>query len=227
MKILCIIPARRDSKGIPGKNWKVLNNKPLISYSIEVAQNCDKIDTICVSTNSEDVIQIAENMGIQIPFTRPESLSLDTTPSYDVLLHAINYYEDLNLHFDAILLLQPTSPFREIQFLQEAIEVFKNNDCDMVVSVNETSFNPYYNLYNETNGFIHRSIKSNFTRRQDCPITYVVNGSIYVISVSSLKKQQLHEMEKVVKYVIPEEYSVDLDTLTDWKKAEEYLISKS
>lgn len=227
MKILCIIPARRDSKGIPGKNWKLLNNKPLISYSLEVALNCNKIDTICVSTNSDDVIQIAEKMGIKIPFTRPESLSLDTTPSYDVLLHALEYYEQQNLQFDAILLLQPTSPFREIHFLEEAIEIFKNSNCDMVVSVNETSFNPYYNLYNETNGYIHRSIKSDFTRRQDCPITYLVNGSIYVISVSSLKKQQLHEMEKVVKYVMPEAYSIDLDTLTDWRKAEEFLNSKS
>ncbi len=227
MKILCIIPARRDSKGIPGKNWKLLNNKPLISYSLEVALNCNKIDTICVTTNSDDVIQIAEKMGIKIPFTRPESLSLDTTPSYDVLLHAIEYYEQQNLQFDAILLLQPTSPFREIHFLEEAIEIFKNSNCDMVVSVNETSFNPYYNLYNETNGYIHRSIKSDFTRRQDCPITYLVNGSIYVISVSSLKKQQLHEMEKVVKYVMPEAYSIDLDTLTDWRKAEEFLNSKS
>ncbi len=226
MKILCIIPARRDSKGIPGKNWKLLNNKPLISYSIEVAQNCTEIDTICVTTNSEDVIQIAEKMGLKIPFTRPESLSLDTTPSYDVLLHAIDYYENQNQHFDAILLLQPTSPFREAQFLTEAIALFTKTNCDMVVSVNETSFNPYYNLYNETNGFIHRSIKSNFTRRQDCPTTYLVNGSIYVISVSSLKKQQLHEMEKVVKYVMPEAYSIDLDTLWDWKKAEEYLNSK-
>lgn len=227
MKILCIIPARRDSKGIPGKNWKLLNHKPLISYSIEVALKCNQIDTLCVSTNSIDVVQVAQNFGLTIPFMRPEELSLDTTPSYDVLMHAIEFYEHQNEYFDAILLLQPTSPFREIHFLEDAITLFKQSDCDMVVSVNETTFNPYYNLYNETNGFIHRSIKSNFTRRQDCPITYLVNGSIYVISVNSLKKQQLHEMEKVVKYVLPEEYSLDLDTLNDWKKAEEYLISLS
>lgn len=226
MKILCIIPARRDSKGIPGKNWKLLNNKPLISYSIEIALKCEKIDTICVTTNSDDVIKIAENLGVNPPFKRPENLALDTTSSYDVLIHAIHHYEQLDIHFDAILLLQPTSPFRELTFINEAIELFQQTHCEMVVSVNETSFNPYYNLYNETDGFLHRSIKSNFTRRQDCPITYLVNGSIYVISVEALKQKQLHEMNQVVKYVVPESYGIDLDTLEDWKKAEEFLKLK-
>lgn len=226
MKLLCIIPARRDSKGIPGKNWKLLNGKPLISYSIELAQSCKEIETICVTSNSDEVIEIAEKLGVKPPFKRPESLSLDTTPSYDVLLHAINDYAQNNVFFDAILLLQPTSPFRELTFIHEAIELFKNSDCEMVVSVNETSMNPYYNLYNETDGYLHRSIKSNFTRRQDCPITYLVNGSIYVISVEALKLKQLHEMDKVVKYVMPEEYGIDLDTLEDWKKAEELIKSK-
>ncbi len=223
MKLLCIIPARRDSKGIPGKNWKLLNEKPLISYSIELALQCKKIDTICVTTNSDEVIQISENLGVKPPFKRPELLALDTTSSYDVLIHALDFYENNHIHFDAILLLQPTSPFRELNFVNEAIDLFQKSDCEMVVSVNETSFNPYYNLYNESNGFLHRSIKSNFTRRQDCPPTYLVNGSIYVISVAALKQKQLHEMEKVIKYVIPEAYGLDLDTLEDWKKAEEFL----
>ena len=228
MKLLCIIPARRDSKGIPGKNWKLLNGKPLIGYSIEMAQSCSQIDTICVSTNSTDCIEIAKNQyHLKVPFVRPEELSLDTTPSHDVLIHAIDFYENNGQYFDAIVLLQPTSPFREVNFIQECIETFINHpECDMVVSVNETPFNPYYNLYNETEGFIHRSIPSNFTRRQDCPKTYVVNGSIYVISIASIKKQQLHQFEKVKKYVIPENYGLDLDTLEDWEKAEIYLKNK-
>lgn len=222
MKFLCIIPARRDSKGIPGKNWKALNGKPLIGYSIEMAQKCSLINTICVSTNSTDCIEIAKNTyQLNVPFVRPENLSLDTTPSHDVLIHAIEFYENQGQFFDAIVLLQPTSPYREVKFIQESIETFMNsNHCDMVVSVNETQFNPYYNLYNESDGYIHRSIPSNFTRRQDCPITYVVNGSIYVISTTAIKKQPLHQFEKVKKYVIPEKYGLDLDTLEDWKKAE-------
>ncbi len=222
MKFLCIIPARRDSKGIPGKNWKTLNGKPLIGYSIEMAQECSLINTICVSTNSTDCIEIAKNIyQLDVPFVRPENLSLDNTPSHDVLIHAIEFYENQGEFFDAIVLLQPTSPYREVKFIQECIETFMNsNDCDMVVSVNETQYNPYYNLYNESDGYIHRSIPSNFTRRQDCPVTYVVNGSIYVISTTAIKKQPLHQFEKVKKYVIPEKYGLDLDTLEDWKKAE-------
>lgn len=224
MKVLCIIPARRDSKGIPGKNWKLLNNVPLVGYSIEVAKQSPSIDEICVSTNSEQVIEIALNRyNVNVPFTRPEELSLDTTSSHDVLIHAIEYYESQGAFYDTILLLQPTSPFRKIEFVNDCIELFKKSDCDMVVSVCETPLNPYYNLYNETDGFINRSIPSNFTRRQDCPKTYLVNGSIYVISVNSLKKQALHEMKKVIKYEMPEEFSLDLDTLNDWEKAEAIL----
>ena len=227
MKVLCIIPARRDSKGIPGKNWKLLNNVPLVGYSIEVAKQSNDIDEICVSTNSEQVIEIAtKKYQLSVPFIRPEELSLDTTSSHDVLIHAIEQYESQGKTYDAILLLQPTSPFRKVEFINECIELFKKSDCDMVVSVCETPLNPYYNLYNETDGFIHRSIPSNFTRRQDCPKTYLVNGSIYVISAKSLKKQQLHEMKKVVKYQMPEEFSLDLDSSNDWDKAETLLIKK-
>ncbi len=227
MKVLCIIPARRDSRGIPGKNWKLLNNIPLVGYSIDIAKQSKDIDEICISTNSDEVIEIATNhYHLKVLFTRPEELSLDTTSSHDVLIHAVEFYESQGKTYDAILLLQPTSPFRKVEFINECIEIFKKSDCDMVVSVCETPLNPYYNLYNETDGFIHRSIQSNFTRRQDCPKTYLVNGSIYVISVNSLKKQQLHEMEKVVKYEMPEEFSVDLDTLNDWEKAEKILIKQ-
>ncbi len=224
MKVLCIIPARRDSKGIPGKNWKLLNNVPLVGYSIDLANRSTAIDKICISTNSEQVIEIALNRyNVNVPFTRPEELSLDTTSSHDVLIHAIEYYESQGDFYDTILLLQPTSPIRKIEFVNDCIELFKKSDCDMVVSVCETPLNPYYNLYNETDGFINRSIPSNFKRRQDCPKTYLVNGSIYVISVNSLKKQPLHEMKKVIKYEMPEEFSLDLDTLNDWEKAETIL----
>jgi N-acylneuraminate cytidylyltransferase len=181
-----------------------------------------------VSTNSKDCIEIAQNQyQLTVPFTRPEEISLDTTPSHDVIIHAIEFYENQNESYNAIVLLQPTSPFREVKFLSECIQTFiDNSNCDMVVSVNETQFNPYYNLYNETDGFIHRSIPSEYTRRQDCPPTYVVNGSIYVISIDSIKKQPLHSFEKVKKYIIPEKYGLDLDTLEDWAKAELIFANK-
>ena len=126
MKVLCIIPARRDSKGIPGKNWKLLNNVPLVGYSIEVAKQSNDIDEICVSTNSEQVIEIAtKKYQLSVPFIRPEELSLDTTSSHDVLIHAIEHYESQGKTYDAILLLQPTSPFRKVEFINECIELFK------------------------------------------------------------------------------------------------------
>lgn len=217
MKILCIIPARRDSKGIPGKNWKLLNGKPLINYSIDIALEIPEINTICVSTNSDEIIDILKtDYEIPVHFKRPESLSLDNTSSREVIIHAIKYFQQLNVSFDTILLLQPTSPFRNKQFIIDCISLFESKKCDMVVSVCESPYNPYYNIYTESNGFLEKSLKGNYTRRQDCPPAYLINGSIYVISVESIINREIHEMQKIIKYIMPWKYHIDLDTEDDW-----------
>jgi len=228
MKLLCLIPARRDSKGIPGKNWKLLNGKPLINYSIESALSIPNIDTICISTNSDEIIQIVESQfGIPIHFKRPESLSLDTTSSREVILHAIEYFQQLDKSFDAILLLQPTSPFRQKEAILDCVRLFETKQCDMVVSVCESPYNPYYNIYTETNGFLEKSLKGSYTRRQDCPPAFLINGSIYIISVDSIVKSEIHEMEKIVKYTMPWKFHLDLDGPEDWIEMENLIKRES
>ncbi len=228
MRILFLIPARSGSKGLPGKNTKLLGAKTLIEYSIDFAlENFTNSDELCISTNDDLVLEIAKKRGITIPFIRPDQLSNDTASSYDVIMHALNHYETINKKFDAVLLLQPTSPFRKNEDLQSLIKEFDKN-VDMVVSVKIAKENPYFTLFeNSSDGFIEKSKLGLFDRRQDTPEVYAFNGSMYLISVDSLKKSKLGDFKKIKKIIMPEERSVDIDTFADWSLAEFYLKNEN
>jgi N-acylneuraminate cytidylyltransferase len=221
MKILTIIPARGGSKGIPRKNIKELNGKPLIYYTIDCARNvCNDVD-ICVSTDDPEIIKCVEDYGLKVPFVRPAELASDTAGTYEVLLHALDFYEKQGRKYDVVLLLQNTSPFRTSQQVKEALDLYKS-DIDMVVSVNETRTNPYYNCFEDSqDGFLKKTLDCNIiTRRQDAPVTYEFNGAIYVINAEQLKKIPLGKFTRRVKYVMDDLHSVDLDNMIDWKFAE-------
>jgi CMP-N,N'-diacetyllegionaminic acid synthase len=224
VRILYLIPSRKGSKGLPGKNTKLLGNKSLIEYSIDFASNNMNIeDELCISTDDEEVMKIAEFKGISIPFIRPEVLAEDNASIYDVILHAINYYENLNYSFDVVLLLQPTSPFRIQNDLANLIKEY-NGDTDMVVSVKLAKENPYFTLFEENSeGFLRKSKMGNFERRQDCPPVYAFNGSMYLININSIKKTKISDFKNVKKIIMPEERCVDIDTQADWVLAELYL----
>ncbi|MEJ6981626.1 acylneuraminate cytidylyltransferase family protein [Pedobacter sp. P351] len=221
MRVLYVIPARKGSKGLPGKNIKLLNNKPLISYSIDFAlQNMDLDAEICITTNDDDVIAIAKQRGIEIPFKRPEHLASDIANTYDVLLHALNYYKGNGKEFEAVMLLQPTSPFRNSSDHKAVIDTF-DLECDMVVTVKESKENPYFTIFEENEfGYLEKSKRGEFQRRQDCPQVYTYNGSIYLIRVSSLEVAPLSTFKKVKKVLMPENRSIDIDTMADWVLAE-------
>ena len=146
MKTLFLIPARGGSKGLPGKNILPLNGKALINYSIEYARLFSSDDAICVSTDSKEIANVAASVGYNVPFFRPESISHDNAAMYDVLVHALNHYENDSKYFDLIALLQPTSPFRRKEFYLDSLNLI-NPGIDMVVSVNEAKANPYFNLF--------------------------------------------------------------------------------
>ncbi|GGB72014.1 hypothetical protein GCM10007424_10000 [Flavobacterium suaedae] len=220
MKPLVVIPARGGSKGVPGKNWKELNGKPLIHYTIEAARAVFEDSCICVSTDSEKIKKVSESTGLNVPFLRPDYLATDNAGTYEVLLHAINYYEQKSYFPNVIVLLQPTSPFRNSNHIKEALKLY-NNNYDMVVSVKETKSNPYYVLFEENDeGWLEKSKKGDFTRRQDCPKVWEYNGAIYVINVEELKKVSLANLKKVKKYVMDDISSHDIDNNLDWKFAE-------
>ena len=219
-EVLVVIPARGGSKGIPGKNRKLLGGKPLISYTIEAAINVFPLENICVSTDDIEIKAIAEKHGLVVPFVRPLELASDTASSQDVLLHAFDWYESNQFTAEIVVLLQPTSPFRTSQHIKEAIDLYKP-PSDMLVSVRETKSNPYFNLFEENeDSFLSKSKKSEFTRRQDCPPVYEINGAIYIINVKSLKSKKIASFQNINKYVMSSIDSIDIDTTLDWKIAE-------
>lgn len=220
--ILIIIPARGGSKGIPRKNIKPLNRKPLIYYAIDTARAITSDDNICVSTDDVEIKTIVEEHGLKVPFLRPERLSTDTAGTYEVLLHALDFYEKQGKHYDKVLLLQTTSPFRTAEQVREALQLYGETNADMVVSVKECPSNPYYNVFEEDeNGFLHVCKgDGNIFRRQDAPKVYEYNGAIYIMDAEKLKTTHMHKMQKRVKYIMDAQSSFDLDTMQDWEMAE-------
>ena len=219
--ILVIIPARGGSKGIPRKNIKVLNGKPLIEYTIDCARAISSDENICVSTDDDEIIDVVQAYGLHVPFKRPAELASDTAGTYEVLLHALEFYERQGRHFDVVVLLQNTSPFRTPDHVKEALALYDEN-LDMVVSVKECAANPYYCVFEENaEGYLHVCKgEGNITRRQDAPKVYEYNGAIYVINVTSLKQMPLNKFTKRRKYIMDELHSLDLDTMIDWQIAE-------
>jgi len=223
---LFVIPARGGSKGIPGKNIKELGGKRLICYAIDLARKFAPDSQICVSTDSLEIKTVVEEYGLDVPFLRPDELSTDKAGTREVLLHAIEFYANGGKYFKAIVLLQPTSPFRKLDQLKEALKLYKH-EIDMVVSVVEPDANPYYNLFEENeSGFLQQSKPGQFTRRQDSPKVYQYNGAIYLINTGSIKKAPMNQFEKIIKFEMDKVSSVDLDTPLDWDWAE-FLLSKS
>lgn len=221
MRSLVIIPARGGSKGIPRKNIKPFDGKPLIYYTIDCARAICVDEDICVSTDDDEIIQVVENYGLKVPFKRPEELATDTAGTYEVLLHALDFYEKKGVYYDVVVLLQNTSPFRCPQQVKEALSLYRE-DIDMVVSVKECAANPYYCVFEENKeGFLHICKgDGNIFRRQDAPKVYEYNGAIYVMNAKVLKTTHMHKMQKRIKYVMDDLSSFDLDTMWDWKMAE-------
>ena len=221
MKYLVVIPARGGSKGIPHKNIKSLGGKPLIYYSIDVARQFTTDENICVTTDDAEIISVVEQHGLNVPFVRPAELATDTCGSSEVIQHAYQFFADKGVKYDAIVLLQPTSPFRKVEFIREAVALY-DDSIDMVTSVRPAACNPYYDGFEENKDGLLQISKGDGTiaRRQEAPKVWQQNGSIYVINPKSLIEKGMGGFTKIKKYAMPETYSVDLDTMLDWKMAE-------
>ena len=226
--ILIIIPARGGSKGIPRKNIKPLNGKPLIYYAIDTARAITVDENICVSTDDVEIKSVVEAYGLQVPFLRPNELSTDTAGTYEVLIHALSFYEKQGKQYNTVLLLQTTSPFRTAEQVKEALVIYDKSNADMVVSVKECQANPYYNVFEEDgDGYLHVCKgNGNIFRRQDAPKVFEYNGAIYIMNAHALKHMHMHKMQHRIKYVMDAKSSFDLDTMEDWQMAEMIIKKK-
>ena len=231
MKILAIIPARGGSKGVPGKNIKLLNGKPLLAYTSEIALQSNYLTEVMVSTEDSQIKEVAKSLGIKVPFIRPMELAQDHTPTIDVIIHALSWFGNKNIFFDAVCLLQVTSPFRTLDFLDKAIEKFILTDCDSLVSVQKVphEYNPHWTF--EVNADGNLKIATGETeiipRRQDLPTAFHRDGSIYITKTELLLKE--HSLYgKNIAYIESEsEFYVNIDTIQDWEKAEEIIKKTS
>lgn len=228
MKILGLIPVRGNSKGIPNKNRKLLNGKPLLKYTIEAALASKLLNRVIVSSEDETLIKLAESFGADVPFKRPTNLSLDTTPTIEVVDHALKFLARNNEYYDAVCLLQVTTPFRVLNEIDSAINVFKNQNSDSLISVREVphQFNPHwvFKANNKARLSIATGDEKLITRRQDLPKSYFRDGSIY-ITKSHVILNEASLYGKNIAYVESTSTNfVNIDTLEDWKQAE--LIAK-
>ena len=227
MKPLFLIPARGGSKGVPGKNIRKLGDLPLIAYSIKdaLAVAPDPSDVI-VSTDSQEISEVARRYGASVPFLRPEELATDTAGSREVMLHAADFMNQRGGGYDSIVLLQPTSPFRVTDDIGKAIDLFYTQRPDMVVSVKSASTNPYYNAYEcGEDGFLKISKGDGLiTRRQDAPPVWEFDGSIYVIDIEALRRYpSLARMQKILHIPNTVTHNIDIDTELDFLLAEHLL----
>ena len=222
--ILVVIPARGGSKGLPGKNIRMLCGKPLIAYSIDVARAITSDENICVSTDDSHIIEVVEKYGLKVPFVRPAEYASDAATTNDVLLHAVDYYEKQGKHYAKLLLLQPTSPLRKVEEVREAICLYRN-DIDMVVSVTK-SHAPAVLCNDNREGFVELVYNKSAQGRQSLPAFYEFNGAIYVINIEALKQKGLAGFDKRIKYVMPKETSIDIDDIYDFMLVENILKMK-
>lgn len=222
MKILAIIPARGGSKGVHRKNLKNLNGKPLISYTIEAAKKSKYVDKLVVSTDDIEIAEVSKEYGAEIPCLRPEILAGDVSPTVDSVLHMINFLKESEGYMPThIMLLQCTSPLRNHNHINEAVEKLKSGSQRALISVCESEVNPYWtNIFDgdELKPFIKDGSK--ITRRQDLPIVYRVNGAIYIIETEVLLREKTFQPDSLTGYIMDEYYSIDIDTELDFKIAE-------
>ncbi|UTO19463.1 acylneuraminate cytidylyltransferase family protein [Acinetobacter sp. Z1] len=221
-RVTALIPARGGSKRLPRKNVKLLGDKPLIAWSIKPAITSKYIDRVVVSTDDEEIKQVSEQYGAEVPFLRPEHLSNDHASSFDVIKHAIGFLK-LDQPNELIVLLQPTSPLRLVLELNTALESFIAKNAKGVVSVSETEHSPMWSNTLPENGCMSDFIRPEVLgkRSQDLPKFFRLNGSIYIYeTLALLEKGSVFFDENVYGFETSLETSVDIDTALDFLTAE-------
>lgn len=219
-KILAIIPARAGSKGIKNKNIVDLCDQPLISYSITAALQSKYIDKVVVSTDSEEIAQVAIRYDAEVPFLRPKELASDTAKIIDAVMHCIKTLEMMGKTYDYLVLLQPTQPLRQAYHIDEAIELLVNKGEDSLISVRKVIDHPILiRTRDEKGNAINLINQSSTQRRQDFKQYYKVNGSIYINKINQLTHETSLNDNKLC-YIMDDKYDIDIDERFDLSIAE-------
>ena len=234
MKVLGVITARGGSKGIPGKNLKLLAGKPLLAYTVEAARRSGALDHVILSTDDEAIAAAGRDLGCDVPFIRPFDLAQDHTPHLPVIQHATRWMQErASYQPDAVMILQPTSPLRTPEDIAAAVSLLDRSGADSVLSVNEVSPHSHpmrtLRVDNAGNAVLFVSgepVRKRINRRQDLPPAWVMNGAIYACRTRVLfdAEPSLYG-SRVVAYRMPTERSISIDDLHDWEAAERAVLA--
>ena len=232
MKVLGIITARGGSKGVPGKNLKLLAGKPLLAYTVGAARQCRALDRVILSTEDEAIAAAGRALGCEVPFLRPAELARDDTPHLPVIEHAVAWMRD-QVHYQpgAVVVLQPTSPLRTAADIDGAVALLESSGADSVVSVSEVPghSHPSRTLRLDAEGFAvlfatGEPVRKRINRRQDLAEAWVMNGAIYACRTGLLSgPEPTLYGDRVVAYRMPPDRSISIDDLDDWAAAERAL----
>jgi CMP-N,N'-diacetyllegionaminic acid synthase len=221
---LAIIPARGGSKRLPRKNVLDLNGKPLIAYSIEAGLKSKYIDKVIVSSDDEEILSISKQFGADI-IKRPDELASDTSTSFDAIKHTIENTET----YDYIILLQPTSPLRNYEHIDEAIESLEEKNADATVSVCEMDHSPLWSNTLDDSLSMNEFLKDEVINRrsQDLESYYRLNGAIYICKTDKLLELKTFFLkDNIFAYKMDRESSIDIDEEIDFKIAEVLISAK-
>jgi CMP-N-acetylneuraminic acid synthetase len=222
-RVLAVVTARGGSKGLPGKNTRPLCGKPLVAWSIEQGLECPLIDAVVVSTDSDAIAEVARAFGARVPFLRPPRLAEDTSASVDVLLHALDHLESLGERYGFLVLLEPTSPLREVSDITGALELLRDGDVESVVGVARAESSHPAFLMRLEGGRLRPmgGVQPTALRRQDLADEYFfLEGSVYASRVSSLRARRSFYHESTAPWVVDRYKAVEIDELSDFVVAE-------
>lgn len=221
--ILAIIPAREGSKGIPGKNTKELNGHPLIAYTIAAARRSRYVDSVVVTTDSEEIAAVSRAYGAETPFLRPVELASDASRTIDAVVHAVGEMVRLGRPHEVVVLLQPTSPLRRAEEIDGAIEAFFSHGKLGLASVSDVTENPVLTRRLDRSGVLHPILPVPSTvRRQDMPRFWHVDGAVYVNRADDLTPETSLN-DNPIGFVVPRERSSDIDDIEDFLRAEKIM----
>lgn len=222
MKILALIPARGGSKGVPGKNIKLLQGKPLLYYTLDTVLKLESVEEVCVSSDDARIIDLAnsydENRTLA-PFVRPGQFANDRSPTIGVIQHALEYYDGLGKQFDAVALFQPTVPFRSVSMIEKCIAKLVDSNADSIVSVREVphNFNPHWVFEDDGKNMLKIATGEGemITQRQQLPSAFYRDGSLYITRTDVIKSGSLYGNR--ISYLInTDEPHFNIDTMEDW-----------
>lgn len=227
--ILCTICARGGSKGVKNKNIKELHGKPLIAYTIEQAKASGLFEHIVISTDSDDIANVAKQYGAEVFFKRSDEMASDTAGKLDVIRDAfVRSEEYYNKAFDYLVDLDATAPLRSVEDIINSFNQFKENNNDNLITAMPSRRSPYFNLVEQDkNGkvYLSKKLDSAIMRRQDAPKSYDMNASIYIWKRDIILNKSPLFLENTGLYVMPEERSIDIDNELDFKFVE-FLMGK-